>query len=339
MGLVIQSLTKRFGAFTALNNLGLEVATGELLALLGPSGSGKTTLLRILAGLQRADEGRVQFEGRDFLTLPAVRRKVGLVFQHYALFPHMTVAENVAFGLTVGRGPVGLAGEVARLLDLVQLGGLEARYPSQLSGGQQQRVALARAMATGPQLLLLDEPFGALDAQVRRDLRQALLRLHEATRVTTIFVTHDQAEAMELADRLAILDQGHVVQAGDPQTVYAQPANAYVYGFLGDHCELRGEVAAGRLKIGDWETPAPLVAEGLASVLVRPHQMAINPSGGPGISAVLERSVTRGATCQLVFRVAEQTLNLEVSPWQMPAALAAGSVFKLLPQSWKIYRP
>jgi sulfate transport system ATP-binding protein len=234
----LAGIVKRFGAQPILRGIDLSVAPGELIALLGPSGSGKTTLLRIIAGLEAADGGRLQFDGADATGMRVQDRRIGFVFQSYALFRHMTVFDNVAYGLQVRpRGARPSRAEIARrvrdLLDLMQLEGLEARYPAQLSGGQRQRVALARALAIEPQALLLDEPFGALDAKVRKDLRRWLREIHQRTGVTTLFVTHDQAEAMELADRVAILNAGRIEQVGAPDQICARPATPFVREFLG----------------------------------------------------------------------------------------------------------
>ena len=238
MNIKIEHLRKRFGTFTALGDVTLDIRAGELLALLGPSGSGKTTLLRVIAGLEQPDGGRVLFDGEDATSLSVQARRAGFVFQHYALFRHLTVEENIAFGLRVRRGKQRLAdavirARVAELLSLVQLDGLGGRYPAQLSGGQRQRVALARALAIEPRVLLLDEPFGALDAQVRRDLRRWLRELHDRTGLTTIFVTHDQEEALELADRVAILNRGRIEPLGSPAEAYDAPASPFVYSFVG----------------------------------------------------------------------------------------------------------
>ena len=239
MTIDVRNLVKRFGAFKALDDVSLRVDDGELLALLGPSGSGKTTLLRIIAGLDWPDAGSVRFDGNDALSRGAGERNVGFVFQHYALFRHMTVFENVAFGLRVQPRAVRPGEDVIRrrvkeLLDLVQLDWLSDRYPAQLSGGQRQRVALARALAVEPQLLLLDEPFGALDAKVRKDLRRWLRQLHEQMGLTTIFVTHDQEEALELADRVVVMDHGVIEQIGTPEEVYMDPASPFVATFVGE---------------------------------------------------------------------------------------------------------
>jgi sulfate/thiosulfate transport system ATP-binding protein len=235
MGIEVEHASKRFGEFEALQDVSIEVLDGSLTALLGPSGSGKSTLLRAIAGLETLDHGRVVIDGRDVSRQPPQTRDVGFVFQHYAPFRHMTVFGNVAFGLRVRkwRRPA-IAKRVHELLALVQLDGLAERYPSQLSGGQRQRMALARALAVEPQVLLLDEPFGALDAKVRRDLRGWLRRMHEETKVTTIFVTHDQEEAMDVASRLVVMNDGRIEQAGAPAELYEHPANQFVMEFVGE---------------------------------------------------------------------------------------------------------
>jgi len=227
-------VTKRFGSFLALDNVSLAIPAGSLTALLGPSGSGKSTLLRVIAGLETPDEGEVTILGEDATDTPPQKRGVGFVFQHYAAFKHMTVAENVAFGLKIRKRPKAeIRARVGELLDLVQLEGLAERYPSQLSGGQRQRMALARALAVEPKVLLLDEPFGALDARVRTELRQWLRRLHDDVHVTTVLVTHDQDEAMEVADRVVLMNEGRLEQAGKPRDLYEHPANEFVMSFIG----------------------------------------------------------------------------------------------------------
>jgi sulfate/thiosulfate transport system ATP-binding protein len=234
MSIVVTRATRRFGDFTALDDVSVEIPSGSLTALLGPSGSGKSTLLRVVAGLERPDAGTVEIAGRDVTATPPQRRGVGFVFQHYAAFKHMTVRENVAFGLKVRRRPrAEVRRRVDELLELVQLPGLADRYPAQLSGGQRQRMALARALAVEPGVLLLDEPFGALDARVRKELRAWLRRLHDEVHVTTVFVTHDQEEAMEVADRIVVMNHGRVEQVGGPRDLYEHPANAFVMGFVG----------------------------------------------------------------------------------------------------------
>jgi sulfate/thiosulfate transport system ATP-binding protein len=234
MSILVRNATRRFGDFTALDDVSVEIPSGSLTALLGPSGSGKSTLLRLIAGLERPDAGAIEIDGRDATGLPPQRRGVGFVFQHYAAFKHMTVRENVAFGLKVARRPrAEVRARVDELLELVQLPGLADRYPAQLSGGQRQRMALARSLATQPRVLLLDEPFGALDARVRQELRAWLRHLHDEVHVTTVFVTHDQEEAMEVADRIVVMHHGRVEQVGGPRDLYEHPANAFVMGFVG----------------------------------------------------------------------------------------------------------
>src|SRR5437773_195284 len=251
-GMSIQAIniSKRFGQFVALDNVDLEIPSGELVALLGPSGSGKTTLLRVIAGLEFADSGSVQFDGRDISDRTARERRVGFVFQHYALFRHMTVFENIAFGLRVRPrdsrpSKKQIEAKVHELLKLIQLETLAQRYPSQLSGGQRQRVALARALAVEPSVLLLDEPFGALDAKVRLELRRWLRQLHDEIHVTSVFVTHDQEEALEVADRVVVMNHGRIEQIGSPEEVYNQPATPFVYNFLGNVNLFHGRIDGG----------------------------------------------------------------------------------------------
>jgi sulfate/thiosulfate transport system ATP-binding protein len=230
----LQRLTKRFGSFVALDDVSLEITDGSLTALLGPSGSGKTTLLRIIAGLDGPDSGSVLFGGRDMTLVPPQDRGIGFVFQHYAPFKHMTVWDNVAFGLTIRRRPrAEISEKVAELLSLVQIAHLAEHYPSQLSGGQRQRMALARALAIAPEVLLLDEPFGALDARVRKELRSWLRRLHDEAHVTTVFVTHDQEEAMDVADHIVVMDAGHIEQEGSARDLYERPRSEFVMSFIG----------------------------------------------------------------------------------------------------------
>ncbi|MGI0487834.1 sulfate/molybdate ABC transporter ATP-binding protein [Pantanalinema rosaneae CENA516] len=234
MGIEIESVSKHFGSFAAIDQVSLEVKTGSLVALLGPSGSGKSTLLRIIAGLESPDHGRIFLTGRDATHASVQERQIGFVFQHYALFKHLTVRQNIAFGLEIAKWPPDrIKHRVEELLKLIQLRELGGRYPSQLSGGQRQRVALARALATEPKVLLLDEPFGALDAKVRKELRNWLRRLHDEVHVTTVFVTHDQEEAMEVADELVVMNRGRVEQVGSPAEIYDRPATSFVMGFIG----------------------------------------------------------------------------------------------------------
>jgi sulfate transport system ATP-binding protein len=234
MSIEITGVTKRFGDFVALENIDLNIPTGQLTALLGPSGGGKTTLLRIIAGLESADSGSVVIEGQDATKLPVQKRNVGFVFQHYAAFKHLSVARNVAFGLEIRKRPKDeIKKKVDELLELVHLGQFANRLPSQLSGGQRQRMALARALAIEPSVLLLDEPFGALDAKVRKELREWLRRLHDEVHVTTVFVTHDQEEALEVADSIVVINRGRIEQIGSPDDLYDRPANDFVQSFLG----------------------------------------------------------------------------------------------------------
>jgi len=342
MSLQIKDVAKAFARFPALGGVSLDVAEGEFLALLGPSGSGKTTLLRILAGLERPDSGAVDFGGEDFLKLSARERRVGMVFQHYALFRHMTVAQNIAFGLKVrprSQRPKGSAIEarVKDLLRLVQLEGLEKRYPAQLSGGQRQRVALARALAIEPRVLLLDEPFGALDAKVRRELRKWLRHVHDETGVTTVFVTHDQEEALDLADRVAILRDGLLVQTGAPQEVYDNPATPFVFDFLGEACKLPGQVTGERLKVDDWETDAAFTMDGPVDVFFRPHEVALEPADGQGISARVTAFAARGANLHLECEAAGQPLDLEIHGGEARDYVRPGALIRLLPRRLKLF--
>ncbi|HEY6761323.1 MAG TPA: sulfate ABC transporter ATP-binding protein [Baekduia sp.] len=262
----VSDVNKHYGDFQALHDVSLDIAPGALTALLGPSGSGKSTLLRVIAGLETPDSGTVVIEDRDVTSVPPQRRDIGFVFQHYAAFKHMTVRDNVAFGLKVRRRPKAeIKAKVDELLGIVGLAGYQERYPSQLSGGQRQRMALARALAVEPKVLLLDEPFGALDANVRAELRAWLRRLHEEVHVTTVLVTHDQEEAMELADRIVVLNDGRIQQVGAPREVYDAPANEFVMGFLGPVARLGGG-------------------------LVRPHDLVLNADPAPG---AVEAQVTR----------------------------------------------
>ncbi|MCW5828523.1 MAG: sulfate ABC transporter ATP-binding protein [Deltaproteobacteria bacterium] len=283
MSIEIRNLTKRFGNFVALDDVSVDVPNGELVALLGPSGSGKTTLLRIIAGLEAADGGTIHFHGEDATQRHARERGVGFVFQHYALFKHMTVFENIAFGLRVKprneRPPEARIRErVGNLLELIQLPWITDRYPSQLSGGQRQRVALARALAVEPKVLLLDEPFGALDAKVRKELRRWLRRLHDEVHVTSVFVTHDQEEALEVADRVVVMNEGKVEQVGAPDEVYAHPANPFVYSFLGNVNLFHGRFEGDAARIGDLRismTGSGGIDGAAAVAYVRPHDIDV----------------------------------------------------------------
>jgi len=286
MDIAIRALQKIFGASPALHGVDLDIRSGELIGLLGPSGSGKTTLLRAIAGLETPTAGQILFAGQDALRLSVQERRVGFVFQNYALFRHMSVTENIAYGLRVRpRATRPSSDQIARrvneLLELVQLTGLDARFPAQLSGGQRQRVALARALAVEPRVLLLDEPFGALDARVRKDLRLWLRDLHKRTGHTTIFVTHDQDEALEMSDRVAILNRGALEQIGAPDEIYDSPATPFVFGFIGDSNRLPVEISNGHARLG--AAVLGRVAhglEGVAELFFRPEDAVLDETGG-----------------------------------------------------------
>lgn len=309
MSIEIRNVNKHFGSFQALRDVNLDIASGELLALLGPSGCGKTTLLRIIAGLETPDSGSILFAGEDTTDVHVRERKVGFVFQHYALFRHMTVFENVAFGLRVKPrdqrpSDAQIKQKVTDLLKLVQLDWLGDRYPSQLSGGQRQRIALARALAVEPQVLLLDEPFGALDAKVRKELRRWLRRLHDELHVTSIFVTHDQEEALEVADRVVLMNKGVVEQSGSPQDVWDHPASPFVYGFLGDVNLFHGRAHEGLLHLDGVAIQTPehaSVQNAQAFAYVRPHDLDVQryASGASGIVAKLSRAIVVGPIARL----------------------------------------
>ncbi|WP_248322165.1 sulfate/molybdate ABC transporter ATP-binding protein [Caballeronia sp. Sq4a] len=313
MSIIVRNLQKRFGDFTALDNVTLDFPAGELVALLGPSGCGKTTLLRVIAGLEYADAGQVVLNGEDVAQVGARDRQVGFVFQHYALFRHMTVFENVAFGLRVKPrrerpSEAVIREKVHELLKLVQLDWLAQRFPSELSGGQRQRIALARALAVEPKVLLLDEPFGALDAKVRKELRSWLRRLHDDLHISTLFVTHDQEEALEVADRIVVMNHGRVEQIGSPQDVYDHPQTSFVYEFLGAANRLQGHVDAGGF-VADGAAQA-IAAQahfsGRALAYVRPHDLALyraDDAAGlahrDGIVVGVRRVVTLGGSVRV----------------------------------------
>ncbi|KQY29825.1 sulfate ABC transporter ATP-binding protein [Caulobacter sp. Root1455] len=327
MTISIRSVEKKFGRYPALNHVDLEIADGELVALLGPSGSGKTTLLRTIAGLEFPDAGQVLFEGQDVTFASAAARRVGFVFQQYALFKHMTVARNIAFGLDVRKGKdkppkAEIARRVEELLNLVELEGLGKRYPSQLSGGQRQRVALSRALAVQPSVLLLDEPFGALDATVRKSLRKELRRVHDATGVTTIFVTHDQEEALGLADRVAILNAGRIEQIGTPDEVHDNPATPFVCGFVGEANRFEGTVSGGRFTSGALSFAANGAGDGPAVAFVRPHDFALD-DGGFEVRVV--RAHVQGALTAVSATTADGR-HIEISASRAEAARFAGAI-------------
>lgn len=313
MGIILSNVSKTFGGFTALHDVSLKIDSGGLTALLGPSGSGKTTLLRIIAGLEQPDPGSgpIRFSDEDMAGRPIQERRVGFVFQHYALFRHMTVFENVAFGLRVrARSERPSRQEIQRkvhdLLKLVQLEALAERFPSQLSGGQRQRVALARALAVEPQVLLLDEPFGALDAKVRKKLRAWLRRLHRELHITSVFVTHDQEEALEVADNIVVMNEGSIVQVGTPEEVFHNPATEFVLDFLGNVNVFHARLEGGKLAFASCELEAPQdLAEGVdtARVFVRPHELDLDltPGRGPGFAARVTRVHAAGPTVNLTM--------------------------------------
>jgi sulfate transport system ATP-binding protein len=321
MSIQVRNLRKAFGDFVALDDVSIDVPGGELVALLGPSGSGKTTLLRIIAGLEAADQGTILFHGEDATTQPVRERQVGFVFQHYALFRHMSVFENVAFGLRVRPRPVRpseaeIRDTVMGLLKLVQLDVLAKRRPSELSGGQRQRVALARALAVKPKVLLLDEPFGALDAKVRKELRRWLRRLHEEVHVTSVFVTHDQEEALEVSDRVVIMNEGRVEQSGTPEEVYDAPATPFVYGFLGDVNLFHGRVHQGRVTIGDSELDAPEWTEardqaGVAYVRTYDVQLHPAPLATGSLEAVVRHVRAFGPVIRVELDLVEDGRTIE----------------------------
>ncbi len=345
MQLHIRQLGKRYPGVSALDGVDLDVASGELVALLGPSGSGKTTLLRVIAGLLHPDVGRVLFGEVDATRLSLRERNVGFVFQHYALFKHMTVAENIAFGLRSRarrRRPdrAAIARRVDELLTLIQLPGHGARYPEQLSGGQKQRVALARALAIDPSVLLLDEPFGALDAKVRAELRRWLRRLHEQTRQTTLFVTHDQEEALELADRVVVMREGRIEQVGTPDEIYRAPASAYVFDFIG-----RANAIAGRIEGGHFlanghalRLPADGLPAGDARLYVRPHDIAlVDPGAGLAARVLAAHRLADRITIELAVDGQPQALELDLAATPDVVIPAPGSVVGLQPLRYRAY--
>jgi len=346
MKIALHEVTKRFGAFTALDRVDLEIPSGDLVALLGPSGSGKTTLLRIIAGLEWPDQGEVSFDDEDALSRSVGERHVGLVFQHYALFRHMTVFENVAFGLRARPRrsrprEAELRARVERLLDLVQLGPLGDRLPAQLSGGQRQRVALARALAIEPRILLLDEPFGALDAKVRKELRRWLRNLHEDIHVTSVFVTHDQEEALELADRVVVLDKGRIQQAGTPEEVYEQPASAFVHDFIGESMAVPVTIEAGSVHFAGrkLDLDPQGLSNGGASLFVRPYEVTVVPdSAGAVLNGVVQRihGFGPGRRLEIAVREGDREHFIEVNAPRHDA-IAIGQRVGLEPRAYRLF--
>jgi sulfate/thiosulfate transport system ATP-binding protein len=346
MSITLRGVSKQFGQFSAVDNVDLEVPTGALLALLGPSGCGKTTLLRIIAGLETPERGHVYFGGHDATLWPVRERKVGFVFQHYALFRHMTVQENVAFGLKVKPrrerpSAADIRKKVGGLLELVQLDWAGSRFPAQLSGGQRQRIALARALAVDPEVLLLDEPFGALDTQVRHELRRWLRHLHDELHFTSVFVTHDQQEALDVADTIVVLNRGRIEQIGEPGKVYDSPASGFVHRFLGEVNELPVQVRNGRALVGPLDIAAgDGVSEGSVA-LVRPHELEVSrdgvgwtatvtsvreigaivrlellPEGHPQGKTPLEAEISRERLANESFKIG-QKVQLRLRRWQI----------------------
>ncbi|HOT83759.1 MAG TPA: sulfate ABC transporter ATP-binding protein [Candidatus Defluviicoccus seviourii] len=349
MNIEIKDIQKRFGDFVALQQINLAIAQGELLALLGPSGSGKTTLLRIIAGLEQPTSGSILFGGDDLVGQSLRERKIGFVFQHYALFRHMTVFENVAFGLRVKRraerpAEAEIGKRVRRLLDLVQLGPFGGRYPSQLSGGQRQRVALARALAIGPRVLMLDEPFGALDAKVRKELRRWLRGLHDEMGLTSVFVTHDQEEALELADRVVIMNQGRIEQIGSPDYVYEHPASAFAYEFLGNVNRFECAIRNGQAVFAGGTISVPENAntgDGPAIAYVRPHDIEVftGPTAA-ALAATVSYISAAGPLAKVEVAAADgRLIEIELArPMLRALALKVGSLVHIRARKARVFR-
>jgi sulfate transport system ATP-binding protein len=318
VSITVKNITKTFGAFRALDNVSLHVPGGSLVALLGPSGSGKTTMLRIIAGLETAADGTVEYHGEDVTDRSAKERNVGFVFQHYALFRNMNVFENIAFGLRVRKRPrAEVTRRVRELLALVRLENFERRYPSQLSGGQRQRVALARALAIDPKVLLLDEPFGALDAKVRQELRQWLRRLHDEIHTTSVFVTHDQEEAFEVADEVVVMNHGRIEQIGTPTELFEHPKNGFIMDFLGNVNVFHGRVKDGRATVCTFALDYPEYPHGEerpAVLYMRPHELEIarQTNGAPGLAANIERVQATGPVARIALKAIESGSDIQV---------------------------
>ena len=338
----VSNVRKEFDGFAALRDVSLDIRSGELIALLGPSGSGKTTLLRLIAGLELPSQGKIFFGDMDASEKTVQERNIGFVFQHYALFRHMTILDNISFGLKVRpRATRPPTGEIRRrameLLDLVQLSGLEKRYPNQLSGGQRQRVALARALAIEPGVLLLDEPFGALDAQVRRELRRWLREMHDRTGHTTVFVTHDQEEALELSDRLCVMSQGAIEQVGTPDEVYDHPASPFVFGFIGESSELPVTVEKGELLLAGRPIglAAPEAKPGPARMYFRPHDVDLVEADA-ALAGVVHTSRRVGGTrrVEVVLGPSNHTVEIDL-PFDHPAGERSQLTFR--PRRWQLF--
>ena len=342
MDIRVEHVLKEFSRYPALDDVSLDIRSGELIALLGPSGSGKTTLLRLIAGLERPTAGRIFFGDEDASSKTVQERNVGFVFQAYALFRNMSVLENISFGLKVRPRATRPANadikkRAMELLDLVQLSGMHDRFPQQLSGGQRQRVALARALAIEPRVLLLDEPFGALDAQVRKELRKWLREIHDKTGHTTVFVTHDQEEALELADRLVVMSRGKIEQVGSPDAIYDQPLNPFVFGFIGESSSLPVEIDNGELWVGGraigltaGDTP-----KGKAQLYFRPHDVELVPEGA-ALAGVVAASRRVGGTRRVELEIGGNAQRVEIDlPFDHPAGEKTRIAFK--PKRWKLY--
>lgn len=348
MSIVVKNVTKRFGTYLALDNVSLSVPSGSLVALLGPSGCGKTTLLRIIAGLEVADSGSVSSQEQDITFTSARERRIGFVFQHYALFRHMTVAENIGYGLRVRGAPKSeLQERVTELLRLIRLEELGARFPGQLSGGQRQRVALARALAARPSVLLLDEPFGALDAKVRQELRAWLRRLHHEIHITSVFVTHDQEEAFEVADTVVVMNRGRIEQEGTPTEVFEHPASEFVMDFLGNVNVFHGRVEQGRAIARGLHVDFPSYPHEIArdaAVYIRPHELEVTrPTLSPtGITATVTHVNSAGSRIKIEMRdmETEQAISAELTPEKYDELkLKSGDLVQVAPRRARVFVP
>lgn len=356
MSIQVKNINKHFSTFKALDDISLDFPTGKLVALLGPSGCGKTTLLRIIAGLETADSGQILLEGVDASNLHVRERQIGFMFQHYALFQHMTVFENVAFGLRVkpkNERPADavIRQRVTELLELVQLGNLAKRYPSQLSGGQRQRIALARALAVNPRVLLLDEPFGALDAKVRKELRRWLRQLHDELHITSIFVTHDQEEALEVADEIVLMNKGQVEQVGSPLAVFQRPATPFAFNFLGTANRFDGKWVQGGVQVHEDLLPLPetpqaytnLTEGGEVIAFARPHDLHIEPNleDSSGVPAKISRILAFGPTARVeLSHITQADIYYEVdvpTPTVARLNLQEGQAVRLRPSQLQVF--